>query len=40
MWVLPLDRQWGKALASEIAANPAFPSAVPGVSFPPAMTLR
>jgi len=27
------DRQWGKALASEIAANPAFPSAVPGVSF-------
>jgi len=27
------DRQWGKALASEIAANPAFPNAVPGVSF-------
>jgi Carboxypeptidase regulatory-like domain/TonB-dependent Receptor Plug Domain len=27
------DRQWGKALASEIAANPAFPNTVPGVSF-------
>jgi len=27
------DRQWGKALASEIAANPAFPNVVPGVSF-------
>jgi len=27
------DRQWGKALASDIAPNPAFPNAVPGVSF-------
>jgi hypothetical protein len=27
------DRQWGKALASDIAPNPAFPSVVPGVSF-------
>jgi hypothetical protein len=27
------DRQWGKALPSEIAASPAFPNVVPGVSF-------
>jgi Carboxypeptidase regulatory-like domain/TonB-dependent Receptor Plug Domain len=27
------DQQWGKALPAEIAANPAFPNAVPGVSF-------
>jgi hypothetical protein len=27
------DRQWGKALPSEIAASPAFANAVPGVSF-------
>jgi len=27
------DRQWGKALASDIAPNPAFPNVVPGVSF-------
>jgi len=27
------DRQWGKALPSQIAASPAFPNVVPGVSF-------
>jgi hypothetical protein len=27
------DQQWGKALPAEIAANPAFPGVVPGVSF-------
>jgi hypothetical protein len=27
------DRQWGKALPATIAANPAFPNAVPGVDF-------
>jgi hypothetical protein len=27
------DRQWGKALPATIAANPAFPTAVPGVDF-------
>ena len=30
---LRFDRQWGKALQSDIAANPAFPNVVPGVSF-------
>lgn len=28
------DRQWGSALASETAANPAFPDVVPGLKFP------
>jgi hypothetical protein len=27
------DRQWGRALASDIAPSPAFPNVVPGVSF-------
>jgi hypothetical protein len=27
------DQQWGKALPSQIAASPAFPNVVPGVSF-------
>jgi hypothetical protein len=27
------DQQWGKALPANIAANPAFPNAVPGVGF-------
>ncbi len=27
------DRQWGKALASDTKANPAFPAVVPGLSF-------
>jgi hypothetical protein len=28
------DRQWGSALASETAGNPAFPGVVPGLKFP------
>jgi hypothetical protein len=28
------DRQWGSALASSTASNSAFPSIVPGISFP------
>ena len=30
---LRYDRQWGKALPSETAANPAFPNVVPGLTF-------
>ena len=30
---LRYDRQWGKALPADIAANPAFPTLVPGLTF-------